>query len=105
MLSARFAWTAYNLARMAVAFHDRGIDVYLYDYENIREALLAEDDLAIVERGGDTRYAGHNGAFESIWLSDIGSRYVALKEFVRWNPLPMLRPREHRYNPIIEEKE
>ena len=105
MLSARFAWTAYNLARMAVAFHDRGIDVYLYDYENIRKALLAEDDLAIVERGGDTRYAGHNGAFESISLSDIGSRYAALKEFVRWNPLPMLRPREHRYNPIIEEKE
>ena len=103
-LSAWFAWTAYNLARMAVAFYDCGIDVYLYDYENIRKALLAEDDLAIVERGGDTRYAGHNGAFESIWLSEIGSRYATLKEFVRWKPLPMLRPREHKYNPIIKER-
>ena len=69
-----------------------------------RIVVLAEDDLAIVERGGDTRYAGHNGAFESIWLSEIGSRYATLKEFVRWKPLPMLRPREHRYNPIIKER-
>lgn len=52
----------------------------------------------------ETRYAGHNGALESIWLSDIGSRYATLKEFVRWKPLPMLRPREHRYNPIINER-
>ena len=103
-LSASFAWTAYNLARMAVAFYDRGIHVYLHGYEDIRKALLAEDDLAIVEHGGDTRYAGHNGAFESIWLSDIGSRYAALKDFVRWKPMPMLRPREHRYNPIIKER-
>ena len=92
------------MARMAVAFHDRGIDVYLHDYENIRKALLAEDDLAIVEHGGDTRYAGHNGAFESIWLSEIGSRYATLREFVRWKPLPILRRREHRYNPIVVER-
>ena len=84
--------------------NDRGIHVYLQDYEDIRKALLAEDDLAIVEHDGDTRYAGHNGAFESIWLSDIGSRYAALKDFVRWKPMPMLRPREHRYNPIIKER-
>ena len=69
-----------------------------------RIVVLAEDDLAIVERGGDTRYAGHNGAFESIWLSEIGSRYATLKEFVRWKPLPMLRPREYKYNPIIKER-
>jgi hypothetical protein len=103
-LSAWFAWTAYNLARMAVAFYEHGMHVDLCDYENIRKALLAEDDLAIVERGGDTRYAGHNGAFESIWLSEIGSRYASLREFVRWKPLPILRPREHRYNPIVVER-
>jgi len=85
-------------------YNGSGIDVYLYDHENIRKALLAEDNLAIVEQGGDTRYAGHNGAFESIWLSEIGSRYATLKEFVRWNPLPVLRPREHKYNPIIKER-
>jgi len=103
-LSAWFAWTAYNLARMAVAFYERGIHVALYDYENIRKALLAEDELAIVESGGDTRYAGHHGAFESIFLSEIGSRYTLLKDFVRWNRLPMLRPREYGYNPIVKER-
>lgn len=100
-LCANFAWTAYNLARMAVAYHERGIYVDLHDYEEIRKVLLAEDELAIVEHGGDTRYAGHNGAYESIWLSDIGSRYASLKDFVRWNRLPMLRPREYKYNPIV----
>ena len=100
-LWANFAWTAYNLARMAVAYHERGIYVDLHDYEEIRKVLLAEDELAIVEHGGDTRYAGHNGAYESIWLSDIGSRYASLKDFVRWNRLPMLRPREYKYNPIV----
>jgi hypothetical protein len=89
---------------MAVAFYDRGIHVYLYDYEEIRKALLSEDDLAIVEDGGDTRYAGHNGAFESIWLSKIGSRYAMLKDFVRRNPQPILRPREYGYNPIITDR-
>jgi len=103
-LSACFAWTAYNLARMAVAFYERGIYVDLYDYEEIRKALLAEDMLAIVEREGDTRYAGHNGAFESIYLSEIGSRYATIREFVQWNRLPMLRPREHRYDPIVKER-
>ena len=103
-LSACFSWTAYNLARMAVAYYERGIHVDLYDYEEIRKALLAEDELAIVHRGGDIRYAGHNGAFESIFLSDIGSRYATLKEFVRWNRLPILRPREHGYNPIFKER-
>jgi len=103
-LSACFSWTAYNLARMAVAFYEHGDHVDLCDYEAIRKALLAEDDLAIVEQGGDTRYAGHNGAFESIWLSEIGSRYANIRDFVRWNPLPMLRPREHHYNPIFTER-
>ena len=89
---------------MAVAYYERGIHVDLYDYEEIRKALLAEDELAIVHRGGDIRYAGHNGAFESIFLSDIGSRYATLKEFVRWNRLPILRPREYGYNPIFKER-
>lgn len=100
-LSAWFAWTAYNLARMAVAFYEHGIHVYLHDYQEIRNALLAEDELAIVHDGGDTRYAGHNGAFESIFLSEIGSRYVALREFVRWERLPTIRPRVYKYDPII----
>ena len=86
------------------AFYERGIHVALYDYENIRKALLAEDELAIVESGGDTRYAGHHGAFESIFLSDIGSRYTLLKDFVRWNRLPILRPREYLYNPIVKDR-
>ena len=103
-LSACFAWTAYNLARMAVAYYEHGIHVDLYEYEAIRRALLAEDDLAIVELGGDTRYAGHHGAFESISLHEIGSRYANIRDFVCWERLPMLRPREHRYNPIVTER-
>ena len=39
-----------------------------------------------------------------MWLSEIGSRYASVREFVRWKPLPILRPREHRYNPIVVER-
>ena len=45
-LSAWFAWTAYNLARVAVAFYEHGMHVDLCDYENIRKALLADCGLA-----------------------------------------------------------
>lgn len=103
-LSAWFAWTAYNLARMAVAFYERGIHVRLRDSEAIRKALLAEDTLAIVEDEGDTRYAGHNGEFETIRLSEIGSRYATIKDFVTWKRQPILRPRVYNYNPIITER-
>ena len=27
-----------------------------------------------------------------MWLSEIGSRYASLREFVRWKTLPILRP-------------
>lgn len=91
-LHASFAWTAYNLARMAVAYYERGIPVELVDAEQIRKALLAEDDLAIVAAGGETRYASRNGCFESIHLSSIGSRYALVRDFVRWDRLPILRP-------------
>ena len=99
-LSACFSSASYNLVKMAVAFHKAGVHIPLADYKEIREAMLAEDTLAIVPEGGDTRYAGHNGAYESIWLSEIGRRYVNIRDFVQWKPMPILRPKSAKYSPI-----
>ena len=50
----------------------------------------------------ETQISYYNGVYFVVNWGE--SRYATLKEFVRWKPLPMLRPREHRYNPIIKER-
>ena len=91
--TACFASTAFNLVKMAVAFHKAGKHVYLHGAKALRDVMLACDELEIVPEGSDTRYSGGGKHFEKIELNELGSRFVNVRDFVKWNPLPILRPR------------
>ncbi len=91
--TACFAWTAYNLVKMAVAFHKAGKHVYLHEAKTLRDVMLACDELKIVSEGSDTRYSSGGKQFEKIELYELGSRFVNLRDHVIWEPLPILRPR------------
>ena len=78
---------------MAVAFHKAGKHVYLHGAKALRDVMLACDELEIVPEGSDTRYSGGGKHFEKIELNELGSRFVNVRDFVKWNPLPILRPR------------
>jgi hypothetical protein len=91
--TACFASTAFNLVKMAVAFHKAGKHVYLHGAKALRDVMLACDELEIVSEGSDTRYSGGGKHFEKIELNELGSRFVNVRDFVKWNPLPILRPR------------
>ena len=95
--TACFASTAFNLVKMAVAFHKAGKHVYLYEARALRDVMLACDELEIVPEGSDTRYSGGGKHFEKIELYELGSRFVNVRDFVKWNPLPILRPRALGY--------
>ena len=91
--TACFAWTAFNLVKMAVAFHKAGKHVYLHEARTLRDVMLACDELKIVSEGSDTRYSSGGKQFEKIELYELGSRFVNLRDHVIWEPLPILRPR------------
>jgi hypothetical protein len=79
--------------KVGVAFHKAGKHVYLHGAKALRDVMLACDELEIVPEGSDTRYSGGGKHFEKIELNELGSRFVNVRDFVKWNPLPILRPR------------
>lgn len=95
--TACFACTAFNLVKMAVAFHKAGRHVYLHGAKTLRDVMLACDEIEIVPEGGDTRYSGGGKNFEKIELYDLGGRFVNVRDYVNWKPLPILRPRVLEY--------
>ena len=96
-LTACFASTAFNLVKMAMAFHKAGKHVYLHDAKALRDVMLASDELEIVPEGEDTRYCSGGEHFERIELNELGCRFVNVRDYVIWNPLPILRPRTLGY--------
>ena len=79
--------------KMAVAFHKAGRHVYLHGAKALRDVMLACDELEIVPAGSDTRYSSGGKQFERIELYELGSRFVNVRDYVTWDPLPILRPR------------
>ena len=59
--------------------------------------MLACDEIEIVPEGEDTRYSGGGRHFEKIELYELGGRFVNVRDYVRWKPLPILRPRALGY--------
>ena len=78
---------------MAVAFDKAEKHVYLHDAKALRDVMLASDELEIVPEGEDTRYSSGGEHFERIELNELGCRFVNVRDYVIWNPLPIFRPR------------
>lgn len=81
--------------QIALALHKAGLPFVLQDANEIRLRLLAQDNIGIVPENQSLHRANktfkQDNVIDVIYLSDIKEKLKAIKPFITWEPLKILK--------------
>ncbi|MDZ7697994.1 MAG: hypothetical protein U5R49_14105 [Deltaproteobacteria bacterium] len=83
--------------RMFLAIHEAGLPISIVNPEGVRKRLLAQDNIGIIPsyaslHRGNQRFAQDEDVFDVMHYDDLGRFKRRITPFIRWEPLPLLKP-------------
>lgn len=94
MVTSRLA----EAIRMFLALYDAGMPILISDPESIRRRLLAQDNIGIVAKynslhRANQSYYEHEDVYDVMHYDDLGRNKRRIKDFITWEPLPIMVPK------------
>jgi hypothetical protein len=85
--------------RMFLAIHGAKLPISIANPEGVRKRLLAQDNIGIIPsylplHRADQHFGKDEDVFEVMYYDDLGRFKRRITPFIRWEPLPILKPRE-----------
>jgi hypothetical protein len=85
--------------RMFLSIHEAKLPISIANPEGVRKRLLAQDNIGIIPSYASLHRANqHFGqdehVFDVMYYDDLGRFKRRITPFVRWEPLPILKPRD-----------
>jgi len=85
--------------RMFLAIHEAKLPISIANPEGLRKRLLAQDNIGIIPsyaslHRANQHFAKDEDVFDVMYYDDLGRFKRRITPFVRWEPLPILKPRD-----------
>jgi hypothetical protein len=83
---------------MFLALYSAGLPIDIVDPEDIRNRLLAQDNIGIIPcyqslHRANQQFREDQNVFDVMYYNDLGRYKTRLKPFITWEPLPILKPK------------
>lgn len=85
--------------RMFLAIHEAGLPISIANAEGVRKRLLAQDNIGIIPAYDSLHRANQHfprdqDVFDVMYYDDLGRYKRRITPFIRWEPLPILKPED-----------
>lgn len=85
--------------RMFLAIHKASLPISIYDTEGVRKRLLGQDNIGIVPNysflhRANQHFSKEQEVYDVLHYDDLGRYKRRITPFIRWEPLPILKPRD-----------
>ncbi len=85
--------------KMFLAIHKASLPISIYDPEGVRKRLLGQDNIGIIPNYSSLHRANQHfrkeqDVYDVLHYDDLGRYKRRITPFIRWEPLPILKPRD-----------